>query len=73
LIIINTQFDIIGFGDSGGPLVREVTLSDGRKYLEQVGIMSGTVDCSFTKPRPDIYANVRELSAWILNKIRALS
>ena len=33
--------------------------------------MSGTVDCSFTQPRPDIYANVRELNAWILNKIKA--
>jgi secreted trypsin-like serine protease len=58
------------FGDSGGPLVRERRLSDGTIYLEQVGIMSGTVDCSFTKPRPDVYANVRELSAWILNKIK---
>jgi len=61
------------FGDSGGPLVREVTLPDGRKYLEQVGIMSGTVDCSFTKPRPDIYANVRELFAWILKQVQAFS
>jgi len=58
------------FGDSGGPLVRERTLPDGRTYLEQVGIMSGTVDCSFTQPRPDVYANVRELSAWILTKIK---
>lgn len=49
------------FGDSGGPLVRERKLSDGTTYLEQVGIMSGTVDCSYTKPRPDVYANVREL------------
>jgi secreted trypsin-like serine protease len=60
-----------GFGDSGGPLVRERRLNDGRTYLEQVGIMSGTIDCSFTKPRPDLYANVRELSPWILNKIKA--
>jgi secreted trypsin-like serine protease len=59
------------FGDSGGPLVRERTLSDGTTYLEQVGIMSGTVDCSFTKPRPDIYANVRQLLPWILNKVAA--
>jgi secreted trypsin-like serine protease len=58
------------FGDSGGPLVRERRLPDGTTYLEQVGIMSGTVDCSFTKPRPDVYANVRELNAWILNKIK---
>jgi secreted trypsin-like serine protease len=59
------------FGDSGGPLVRERTLSDGTRYVEQVGIMSGTVDCSFTKPRPDIYADVRYFSAWILNKVKA--
>jgi len=58
------------FGDSGGPLVRERSLPNGQKYLEQVGIMSGTVDCSFTQPRPDVYANVRELSAWILGKIK---
>jgi secreted trypsin-like serine protease len=62
----------IGFGDSGGPLVRERTLADGSKYLEQVGIMSGTMDCSFTKPRPDIYADVRYFSAWILNKVKEL-
>jgi len=59
------------FGDSGGPLVRERTLADGSKYLEQVGIMSGTMDCSFTKPRPDIYADVRYFSAWILSKVNA--
>ena len=39
------------FGDSGGPLVRERVHTDGTKYLEQVGIMSGTVDCSFSKPK----------------------
>lgn len=58
------------FGDSGGPLVRERRTSSGVVYLEQVGIMSGTVDCSFTKPRPDIYASVINLSSWILNKIK---
>jgi secreted trypsin-like serine protease len=65
------EYKSVCFGDSGGPLVRERTLPDGTTYLEQVGIMSGTVDCSFTKPRPDVYANVRELSPWILNKIKA--
>jgi len=61
------------FGDSGGPLVREAVTSDGKtKYLEQVGIMSGTVDCSFTRPRPDIYANVHELSDWIVKQVKAL-
>ncbi|CAF1216336.1 unnamed protein product [Adineta steineri] len=57
------------FGDSGGPLVRERVTSDGIVYREQVGIMSGTVDCSLTRPRPDIYANTIYFSAWILNKI----
>ncbi|CAF1632585.1 unnamed protein product [Adineta ricciae] len=61
------------FGDSGGPLVRERTTASGQKYLEQVGIMSGTVDCSFSKPSPDIYADVRYFNAWILNKIKASS
>lgn len=61
------------FGDSGGPLVRQLTLSDGTPYFEQVGIMSGTIDCSFTKPHPDIYANVRELHPWIVKQISALS
>jgi len=60
------------FGDSGGPLVREETLSDGTPYFEQVGIMSGTIDCSHTRPRPDLYANVRELHPWIQSKISAL-
>ncbi|UJR23416.1 hypothetical protein I4U23_026422 [Adineta vaga] len=60
------------FGDSGGPLVRERTLPNGQKYFEQVGIMSGTVDCSFSKPSPDIYADVRYFNAWILKTIKAL-
>jgi len=59
------------FGDSGGPLVRERTNGAGTQYLEQVGIMSGTIDCSLTKPMPDVYAHVRELHAWVLGKIRA--
>lgn len=57
------------FGDSGGPLVRERKTSSGVVYLEQVGIMSGTIDCSFTKPRPDVYASVLNLNTWIKNKI----
>lgn len=57
------------FGDSGGPLVRQRTTSSGVTYLEQVGIMSGTVDCSFTKPRPDVYASVINLLSWIKTKI----
>jgi len=60
------------FGDSGGPLVRQGKHSDGTPYFEQVGIMSGTIDCSFTKPRPDVYANVRELHPWIVSKVSAL-
>lgn len=57
------------FGDSGGPLVRERTNSNGVKFIEQVGIMSGTIDCSFTLPKPDLYANVRDLYAWIVDKV----
>lgn len=60
------------FGDSGGPLVRERKLADGTTYLEQVGVMSGTIDCSFSKPSPDIYADVRYFNAWILKTIKAL-
>jgi len=59
------------FGDSGGPLVRERTHTDGTKYLEQVGIMSGTIDCSFKAPKGDIYADVLYFIAWILGKINA--
>jgi len=58
------------FGDSGGPLVRTRKLSDGTEYVEQVGIMSGTIDCSLTKPRPDVYASVAELQPWILGKVK---
>ncbi|CAF3436707.1 unnamed protein product [Rotaria sp. Silwood1] len=60
------------FGDSGGPLVREKYLNDGRRYVEQVGIMSGTIDCSFSKPHPDVYADVHYLMPWIRNKVQAL-
>jgi len=59
------------FGDSGGPLVREKTLRDGTKYFEQVGIMSGTIDCSFKEPKGDIYADCWYFHPWILNKINA--
>ncbi|CAF0769785.1 unnamed protein product [Rotaria sordida] len=59
------------FGDSGGPLVREKTHPDGRKYFEQVGIMSGTKDCSFTGPYPDIYADVIYFMSWITKQVQA--
>jgi len=59
------------FGDSGGPLVRERSLPDGTRYVEQVGVMSGTIDCSFARPRPDVYANVRELHKWVMDKVKA--
>lgn len=62
---------MLGFGDSGGPLVRERTMSDGSKYLEQVGIMSGTKDCSFTKPMPDVYADTRYFADWIVKQVQA--
>ncbi|CAF0850447.1 unnamed protein product [Rotaria sp. Silwood1] len=64
--------DAKSFGDSGGPLVREKYLNDGRRYVEQVGIMSGTIDCSFSKPHPDVYADVHYLMPWIRNKVQAL-
>jgi len=57
------------FGDSGGPLCRQRS-RNGVIYYEQVGIMSGTIDCSHTKPMPDVYANVRELSDWAKNKVK---
>lgn len=63
------EYKGVCFGDSGGPLVRVRTTSDGVNYIEQVGIMSGTLDCSFTTPQPDIYANIRELHSWISDKI----
>jgi len=58
------------FGDSGGPLFRERANSPTR-CLEQIGIMSGTIDCSLTKSRPDVYADVSNLKAWIVAKIKA--
>jgi len=58
------------FGDSGGPLVRERVV-DGTTYLEQVGIMSGTLDCSFTVDNPDVYANVIYLRNWIETQVKA--
>jgi len=60
------------FGDSGGPLVRERKLGDGTVYLEQAGIMSGTIDCSFTQPKPDVYANVPVFGKWIRDQCRAM-
>ncbi|CAF3384348.1 unnamed protein product [Rotaria sp. Silwood2] len=65
------EWKSVCFGDSGGPLVREKRLSDGTRYVEQVGIMSGTIDCSFTKPHPDLYADVRYLMPWIRSKVQA--
>jgi len=59
------------FGDSGGPLVRERQHTDGQTYLEQVGIMSGTIDCSFTKHKPDVYADVIYFKKWILDQVKA--
>jgi len=57
------------FGDSGGPLIRKRTVGS-LTYYEQVGIMSGTIDCSFTKPMPDVYANVRYLSKFITDSVK---
>jgi secreted trypsin-like serine protease len=61
------------FGDSGGPLVRSIVHSNGKTYWQQVGIMSGTVDCGNEAPFPDVYARVSYYNSWILDKIRISS
>lgn len=57
------------FGDSGGPLVRQITHSNGERYWQQVGIMSGTVDCGYRANYSDIYARVSYYNEWIVDKI----
>ena len=58
------------FGDSGGPLVRQITHSNGQQYWQQVGIMSGTVDCGYQTNFSDVYARVSYYNPWIVDKIR---
>jgi chymotrypsin C len=60
----------ICFGDSGGPLVRSITHSNGKTYWQQVGIMSGTVDCGYQTNYSDVYARVSYYNPWIIDKIR---
>ncbi|CAF0922670.1 unnamed protein product [Adineta ricciae] len=57
------------FGDSGGPLIRSITHPNGKTYWQQVGIMSGTVDCGYQTNYPDVYARVSSYYPWILDKI----
>ncbi|CAF3879620.1 unnamed protein product [Rotaria sp. Silwood1] len=57
------------FGDSGGPLVRSIVHKNGNVYWQQVGIMSGTVDCGYQTNFSDIYAYVSYYNPWILHKI----
>jgi len=57
------------FGDSGGPLIRLRTVGN-LKYWEQIGIMSGTIDCSFTAAKPDVYCSVKELGTWFRDQIK---
>jgi secreted trypsin-like serine protease len=59
------------YGDSGGPLVRSITHSNGKTYWQQVGIMSGTVDCGYQTNFSDVYARVSYYNPWIIDKIRA--
>ncbi|UJR31581.1 hypothetical protein I4U23_019068 [Adineta vaga] len=61
------------FGDSGGPLVRSVVHSNGKRYWQQVGIMSGTVDCGYQTNYPDVFARVSYYYSWILDKVRISS
>jgi len=58
------------FGDSGGPLVRQITHPNGNQYWQQVGIMSGTVDCGYQTNYSDVYARVTYYNSWILDKLR---
>jgi chymotrypsin C len=61
------------FGDSGGPLVRSVVHPNGQTYWQQVGVMSGTVDCGYQTNYPDVYARVSYYNPWIIDKIRTSS
>jgi secreted trypsin-like serine protease len=61
------------FGDSGGPLMRSIVHPNGKTYWQQVGIMSGTVDCGAQTNYPDIYARVSYYNPWIIDKIRISS
>jgi secreted trypsin-like serine protease len=61
----------ICYGDSGGPLLRSVVHPNGQTYWQQIGIMSGTVDCGSESNYPDIYTRVSHYNSWILDKIRA--
>ena len=58
------------FGDSGGPLVRSITHPNGKRFWQQVGIMSGTVDCGYRTNYSDVYARVSYYNPWIVDKIR---
>ncbi|CAF1169356.1 unnamed protein product [Rotaria sordida] len=57
------------FGDSGGPLVRSIVHKNGKTYWQQVGIMSGTVDCGHQTNFSDVYAKVSYYNPWIVHKI----
>ena len=59
----------ICFGDSGGPLVRRITHSNGQQYWQQVGVVSGTVDCGYQTNYSDVYARVTYYNRWIVDKI----
>jgi secreted trypsin-like serine protease len=59
------------FGDSGGLLVRLIVHSNGKTYWQQVGTMSGTVDCGYQTNFPNVYAHVSYYNPWIIDKIRA--
>ncbi|CAF1302525.1 unnamed protein product [Adineta steineri] len=61
------------FGDSGGPLVRSIDHPNGKTYWQQVGIMSGTVDCGINPDYSDVYARVSYYHPWILDKVRISS
>ena len=58
------------FGDSGGPLVRSIRHGNGKTYWQQVGIMSGTVDCGYQFNFTDVYARISYYNPWIVEKIR---
>ena len=58
------------FGDSGGPLVRSIVHPNGKTYWQQIGIMSGTLDCGYQTNYPDVYARVSYYNPWIIDKIR---